>query len=367
MAGGKKVPKCGACKNEVSDDDDALFCDGSCGKWFHMHCVNISIDDYKKIGDLKDIVLWMCAACKNEVRKGVKKTSSNVKSKRMEDNLCCECFSYIQILTEQISELTESYKLMSENVSFIQNSTTELKSEVRTLKCNSTFDSIWTDSTKRSFSEVIKSSSKPPLPVPEKKSSVKGNSSSSVGLEPRNLDLTSRHMAISDVSNSSDQESSRRSTVDGDGFQTVTNKRPRKMGLKSVADRPSDNQATKVSKLVMGKASNSKLSVVDRLSWVYVTRLDPSVTENDLIDHVTGLYSDIEVKCEKLATRHSSYNSFKVGLPKHLGDDCMKPDNWPKGLLIGKFVPQRRPRQLSNDSSKPVNDVVSEYSKNGEQ
>ena len=40
---------------------DALFCEGSCQRWYHHWCVNVSQEDYKLLADSSDP--FICPAC----------------------------------------------------------------------------------------------------------------------------------------------------------------------------------------------------------------------------------------------------------------------------------------------------------------
>ena len=37
---------CGKCNKEVSDDDDAILCDGLCQCWLHLSCTNLSNEEF---------------------------------------------------------------------------------------------------------------------------------------------------------------------------------------------------------------------------------------------------------------------------------------------------------------------------------
>ena len=55
---------CLKCKNIVKSGENALRRDGFCENWYHMTCTNMGEDEYGKINDLKQFVLWMCVNCK---------------------------------------------------------------------------------------------------------------------------------------------------------------------------------------------------------------------------------------------------------------------------------------------------------------
>ena len=51
---------CGACKESVTWNDQALMCD-SCETWFHLNCQHVNEDSYDRLGASN--VVWFCLAC----------------------------------------------------------------------------------------------------------------------------------------------------------------------------------------------------------------------------------------------------------------------------------------------------------------
>ena len=46
---------CGKCNGEVSDDDDAILCDGLCQCWFNFSCTNLSDEELSGWGK---VFIW---------------------------------------------------------------------------------------------------------------------------------------------------------------------------------------------------------------------------------------------------------------------------------------------------------------------
>lgn len=76
-----------------------MICELYCEKWFHIRCVNISKDDFGKIKSLGKKRRWFCDRCEITVNKG-----------KSDKGVCCDCFSYINILIECIKDVTENQK-----------------------------------------------------------------------------------------------------------------------------------------------------------------------------------------------------------------------------------------------------------------
>ncbi|XP_019381698.1 PREDICTED: pygopus homolog 2 [Gavialis gangeticus] len=56
------VYPCGACRNEVNDDQDAILCEASCQKWFHRECTGMTENAYGLLTTEASAV-WACDYC----------------------------------------------------------------------------------------------------------------------------------------------------------------------------------------------------------------------------------------------------------------------------------------------------------------
>lgn len=61
--------------------------------------------------------MWFCEHCILWLDSIKKRSDSDVVSSDKNDKpMCCECFSYIKVLTDELSSLSSNYKAMSENI-----------------------------------------------------------------------------------------------------------------------------------------------------------------------------------------------------------------------------------------------------------
>ncbi|CAB0015187.1 unnamed protein product, partial [Nesidiocoris tenuis] len=56
----KKIDVCPNCKENITNGDKAVLCDGKCRSWFHINCVGISEKRYQA---LLDDDTWLCRNC----------------------------------------------------------------------------------------------------------------------------------------------------------------------------------------------------------------------------------------------------------------------------------------------------------------
>jgi hypothetical protein len=78
------------------------------------------------------------------------------------------------------------------------------------------------------------------------------------------------------------------------------------------------------------------LSVAPKNAWLHLSRLNSSVTEEDVLAFLKNKLKEESFVCEKLSTLGSS-NSFKVGAPFRLKDSLSDPSFWPKGVEVRRF------------------------------
>lgn len=134
MAAGEEDGKCGACSKKIVSRSKVVKCKGKCGNWYHIGCEKISDKDYCTIKDAKDVLLWMCRGCLVWLESSIKQcTSSQIVSADDSGNsMCCDCFYYIKVLTDQVSTLTDNQKEMSNIVTDMRKEQSELRSVLST-------------------------------------------------------------------------------------------------------------------------------------------------------------------------------------------------------------------------------------------
>lgn len=89
-------------------------------------------------------------------------------------------------------------------------------------------------------------------------------------------------------------------------------------------------------KFSLGLANVGTNLVRPRVKSLFVSRFNPSVT----VDDVKGLIvvNDFKhLKCERLKTKHNSYNSFYIEVLASDFDALRSPDRWPSGILLAPF------------------------------
>lgn len=116
--------------------------------------------------------------------------------------------------------------------------------------------------------------------------------------------------------------------MDEDGFTTVNNRRSKYRNRKSTA--------------IIG-TGRRQLATVPIKIWYFVSRIDLSITADILLKYFKEYkQADYVVKWMEPRGSLHTYNSFKVGIPVTLENECKNTDFWPPGSLVNKFLYSRR-------------------------
>ena len=108
--------------------------------------------------------------------------------------------------------------------------------------------------------------------------------------------------------------------VVADGFTVVKRKRT----------------ATKPKAVIGTKCATTLKAKAGRFTAVFVSRLDPDTTEDDMECYMRETHN-LKSTCSKLRSKHDSYASFKVEVFCQNLSDFYSPDKWPAGIYLRRF------------------------------
>ena len=108
--------------------------------------------------------------------------------------------------------------------------------------------------------------------------------------------------------------------ADADGFTVVKRKRT----------------VTKPKAVIGTKCATTLKAKAGRFTAVFVSRLDPDTTEDDMERYVRETHN-LKSTCTKLQSKHDSYASFKVEVFCQNISDFYSPDKWPAGIYLRRF------------------------------
>lgn len=102
-------------------------------------------------------------------------------------------------------------------------------------------------------------------------------------------------------------------------------------------------QPTKIFCGTSQSASNALEARSDENFWVYLTKISPEVSENDVLNLAKERLQTEDVVVRSLVPRGKplsmlSFVSFKVGVHNDYKSKAMDPATWPKGIQFREFV-----------------------------
>ena len=86
------------------------------------------------------------------------------------------------------------------------------------------------------------------------------------------------------------------------------------------------------------------LKAVPKLKHLFVSRLDPSHSCDDIVSYIKNVFSfqaDAYIKCHKFKNERNTYSSFKISVRSDIFDGINKPNFWPKNAFIKEFTDNR--------------------------
>lgn len=96
------------------------------------------------------------------------------------------------------------------------------------------------------------------------------------------------------------------------------------------------------------------LSSVEPRKWMFVSQLHPATSDHSFVEYVKKRLNDTEnklnIQAYALVPREKNrdslnFISFKLNVPESSIDAILKPENWPKGVIIREFVNDDRRRR----------------------
>jgi len=70
---------------------------------------------------------------------------------------------------------------------------------------------------------------------------------------------------------------------------------------------------------------------------LFISRVDPDTTQEEVEKFAKIHFQKTEIHCEKLKTRYNFYASFKVTPEGVEMEDALSSDIWPSGILVKKL------------------------------
>lgn len=386
----------GSCKKLVTKNSKALKCD-FCLLWFHCGCAQITEDEYQCFLIIKHKILWKCDKCRSTSSATTCDEVSTLGDSTSSDTLDSDNNNFfrehLKILTDQIFSLTNNHKEFIDQLNFIRQENTSLKSaltnqaeaisELLILKAGtkptyaSKLSTPPSNINKKISDKVMESISNPTnddqaisiagnlnthltharvAASTNKDTAVCSPNPSPVAMSDemeRNLDSeflqssagSNCYQNISITSESTNMlQSSCSSSLRPVSFQTVQSRKSRniegirhngKVGGKA-PEKPT--RARPTPKFITGKSCSShKLIATDKKTFLFISRLSPNTTCEGITEFLNS-NKEANYVVEKLTSKYpDQYASFKVGVPTSFIEDIFAPEYWPSNVFVSKY------------------------------
>ena len=125
-------------------------------------------------------------------------------------------------------------------------------------------------------------------------------------------------------------------------WTVVSNKN--KLKVKSAKSEKSTTKTKFRNVAITGTSTTGKLNVVQKMNFLFISRLDPDIETNDILEYLQDRKAG-SYQIEKLKAKYPNYSSFKIGVPASLIDEVFSSSFWPSGVLVCKY---RFPKETVN-------------------
>lgn len=358
---------CGKCGKNVPEDT-AICCEGLCNKWFDLQCAKLSRDDYERINKLGKRVKWYCTVCTKNVSDLLKvklvhnkedwPSILNVVLASVQENseVTLDLANRLQDMERKDNETNKTLDTLVRELSYIRGSMDKKKGMEVNSRPKHDSRLTYTGSESGPGSTVV-----PPGPRGETdleheptlqvdKNFIQSTECGNYTEEQKEnydeefplLPTTDKHewekVKRRTRHNRLRRESNHKENQENHKFKKFPDL---EQGRES-RPRPKQVQYRKDTAIIGKKKTVSGLTVAEKNSWLFISRLGAEVSIESVNDFVSGLCEGKKVKCEELKTRYNTYKSFKVGCPIHYLDKLLDGEVWPEGILVTKFIPQKK-------------------------
>lgn len=337
MGGGRGL-MCAKCKNSIDRYSDVIIC-VKCDASHHLGCENVSIEEYRKLNDTKEIKAWECSQCmditsaNNENENKDEETSGN-----LQPNLALTPGIHTLIKTEVLAkeneflkrenellkqlvlEITDKNKLLEEKLNNYRKPTVteEIAHKNKdTQKVRVVQKSKVSEDTPRKVSDNVQTVTKPSVkPVPNNTPAIIGkrNYRDETSQASSSTSLMSSGPATEIENKIGDNK------MDETEFTTVNYRKKRKEHI--VGTGPSD--------------ATSGFQAASANAWLYIGHIKATITKEVIFNYVRSKLNDENIIIEEINIIGPN-KAFKLGINMKHKEQLYNPAFWPNGIIIRRY------------------------------
>lgn len=91
---------------------------------------------------------------------------------------------------------------------------------------------------------------------------------------------------------------------------------------------------------IVGRKNHTSLKTVHGRSWVFLSRLDPSTKEHEVLQYLKTNGID-DAQCFKLNIKSQEISAFKLIVPNTETEKVLDENFWPQNAIVRRFDRQR--------------------------
>lgn len=368
MAGDSKVRglMCSLCGKKVTKYDEGLNC-VECNGYVHLECGNVSVEEFNAMRLVKLDKQWKCGECRSDPLPSKSTAAEECKQTNSDEGL--NVLDAISALTRSVELVLQKQDVNSKLNKGLQTQVNKLISENKELKAliesqSRTISAIHGELvdlktsqqqylsqmvTVRNDDRVVKKSAKATKLKDDTANVVKEGKTSCIQSETETKP--------SDGSEDCDASA---------GSKVVLNRPPQRApqdlnakltgkiddtasgsvevsGESECSVSKSDDGFKKVSyakgrtKTIVGNRTDAcNLKAIEANSWIFVSRLHPSTTEEDIREYAKQ--NNIAISdCVKLEIRSQSISAFKIAVPRSLQQRVLSEETWPVNAIVRQY------------------------------
>lgn len=328
---------CGACDENVKNEDCSIQCEGLCAKWYHIGCVSISPSEYNMIEQLGDKLHWFCDNCNVTPQTQMVCTINELNSK-------------VNLLVSKVNGLQEENVLLKE----LLHTTVQQNAEILRMLIQKSENNYGEISNKRNNAlslnmEDLNSSKvgmqdhqneKRIIEVVEETKRSEGKKSEKNFHEEENIEngkTKERKESFADIVKRLPEKVKK----DEDTAQIISSDGSRLAGQKPSGSGGHGGKLTGVrSKKVnfgTGSHENSgKLKAAPSTAYVYVGHVAPEMSEKNVISYL-GEKGITEIHCCEPLPTLGRNKAFKIGVHYNDKEKVLTPSFWPQDISFRPF------------------------------
>lgn len=318
--------ECAVCCKPIGRHDEYISCRNNCSRNYHIACLDISEVKFTQMREDGSIKKWDCSFCKEEITSKISKPDIKEASK-LEAYITEKINNAVEVITNSITAAfqNEIMKLKVENKNLYQ----EIKELKRLIERQVSIQNIDTNPQDvvglKKVDKINRQDQKPIQNTERKKTQQISDLGQQKVIENASKDLNYLGAIKRNIITNNNKElpeTNNLNTNKEEEYITVIRKQKRRSQINTTH----------------GTGKNLELKGTIRYAHLHVYGFDPKTAEETIIKHlVTNKINN--PKIEKLNSKYpDEYSSFKISVPFELLEEAKKPDIWPAGVRINRFL-----------------------------